>query len=152
MEAFKIRKEDIDVQIAGISTNAYATSSPHPSTPPLPEGEEPTVLATELLVIRVDNIQASLEGIKWSFGQTYFPHLKGAGEANATIENAHLLLKFELRKKPAVSSPSSNFQDAAEFEPVLCLDDRQCSIEAVSLQLKGDSLSWLYNMMASLFK
>lgn len=119
------------------------------------EGVEATagVPATELLVIRVDNIQAKLEGIKWSFGQTYFPHMKGAGEADATIENAHLLLKFELRKKPAAKAgSSSNFKEAEEWEPVLCLHDRHCSIESVSMQIKGDSLSWLYNMMASLFK
>ncbi|GMH98574.1 hypothetical protein TrVE_jg8446 [Triparma verrucosa] len=172
MEAFKLRKEDIDVQIAGISTNAYAASNnasaDHASladsastdiqideegavehAQPIGVGEG--VPATELLVIKVDNIQASLEDIKWSFGQTYFPHMKGAGSADAKIENAHLLLKFELRKKLCKEAPSSDF-DEPKYEPVLCLHDRQCTMESISLNLKGDGLSWLYNMLASLFK
>ncbi|GMI01591.1 hypothetical protein TrLO_g10221 [Triparma laevis f. longispina] len=165
MEAFKLRKEDIDVQIAGISTNAYAAANNTNADKSESEagvevdGEnyiEPAVMdegvpATELLVIKVDNIQASLEGIKWSFGQTYFPHMKGAGEADAKIENAHLLLKFELRKKLCKEAPSSDF-DGPKYEPVLCLHDRQCTMESMSLQVKGDGLSWLYNMLTSLFK
>ena len=199
LDGFKLQKEDIDVQIAGISANAYAekkrasasstgdslrSSSESPSSispssspsgestpqPPQSPAELPDVKSNELLVIRVDNIQAQLEGIKWSFEQTYFPHMNGEGMADASVGNAHLLLKFELRKKKkkkadntdstilptstSSSSLSSSFAplSSATHEPVLCLNERSCTIESMNLNLKGDSMSWLYNMLASLFK
>ena len=73
------------------------------------------------------------------------------GTANAVVVNASLLLKFELRKKPKDPSAAS-ITSTTSFEPVLCLNDRDCKIEKMKVDIKGDSLSWLYNMLASLFK
>ena len=91
---------------------------------------------------------------QWSFNQTYFPYLKGSGEADAAVENAYVEMKFELRKMKKESPPdgaSILLDTGDEFVPVLCLHKSDCTIEAMDLKLKGDSMSWLYNLMTTVF-
>jgi DUF1009 family protein len=79
MQGFKVKKESIVVEIAGI--RAEKKSSEH-----LPSLEDKKVIeggsktAKELLTIDVSDISALLNDAVWSFEQTYLPYLKGKGK------------------------------------------------------------------------
>ncbi len=59
-------------------------------------------------------------------------------------------LVFELRKR---RKPSSSADDSPQWEPILCLHDRECSIDEVDLVFQGEGgLTWVVNKITSLFK
>lgn len=162
LQGLKIKKEFIQVEIAGISANKEAgkllgTSNLNhdadmngePSNKS--DAEEPvtsSMIARELLIIDVQNIFALLENVKWSVEQTYFPRLESAGTAFVELQNSSIRLVFELRKK----LKSDKKGDKEEWEPVLCLNKRLCNIADIDLKLSGSSLSWVLNLGASIFK
>ena len=132
LEGFKVKKEDISVEIAGIKT-----SKAEASTPPK------AVKATELLIIDVCNISAELDNAVWSFEQTFFPYLKGGGKADSRMWDGHIKIQFELKKERVGN----------DWEPRLCLSKRFVTIGEVELVLQGDGkLTWLLNKLADLFK
>jgi hypothetical protein len=187
MEGFKVRKENIAVEIAGMR----ATKKPMATISPLPEDssdaddqrEGPTppsrprtssadsnefdfdlgmengpdsIKATELLIIDVREISALFNDAVWSFEQTYLPYLKGSGLVDARMSDGAIRLVFELRRRQKITSilgsSSCNF-DPSEWEPVLCLHDRTCSIGSVELNMQGGTrLAWVVNKLASVFK
>jgi hypothetical protein len=90
LKGFQVRKEDISVQIAGMSLNGFEAPAPpadadmevqlssSASSTSSASSASPTP-ATELLIIRVDNILARMTDVNWKFEQTY-------GRARATSE------------------------------------------------------------------
>jgi len=113
------------------------------------------VKATELLIVDVKRISAILDNAVWSFEQTYMPYLKGSGKANIKMSDGSIRLQFELRKRwkrlPKGQRRDPNAE--LEWEPVLCLHDRTCSIEQVELVLQGEGrLTWIVNKLAAIFK
>jgi len=145
MEGFKVRKEDIQIELAGMRATRRAPSVVIDRVPSersingsvhsagsgsALEVEEvhSTVKATELLIIDIRNISAVLDGAAWSFEQTYMPYLKGNGFADVKLSGGDIRLQFELRK---MAVPTG-------WEPVLCLHDRKCSIADVGLTLQGE--------------
>lgn len=179
MEGFKVKKEDIGVEIAGMRATKNRTDAPIPI---LPKEESPdeayvtvienneivfrkredqekeekqqAVKATELLIIDVKRISAILEDAVWQFEQTYMPYLKGSGKANVRLADGSIRLQFELRKRPKEQTQQEKASDApVQWEPVLCLHDRSCTIGQVDLVLQGESrLTWIVNKLAALFK
>ena len=106
------------------------------------------VNAAELLIIDVRRISAVLDDTEWSFEQTYMPYLKGQGKADVRLSDGAIRLQFELRKHKVVKE-----EGKVEWEPVLCLHDRSCSIDEVELKMQGEGrLTWLVNKAASIFK
>ena len=163
MEGFKVRKEDIHIELAGMRATRRASSFSAPliktssSGSGVSEGVDSfdvesshgTVKATELLIIEIRNISAILENAKWGFEQTYMPYLKGDGMANVSLSGGAIRLQFELRKRRKDDSVSKHVL----WEPVLCLHDRNCSISDVELTLQGHGkLNWILNKLASIFK
>lgn len=147
MEGFKVKKEDIHVEIAGIKTSSVTAE----------EGVEginsntqrSSTEATEILCIYVENISAVFENAVWSFEQTYMPYLKGSGMASAKLWGGIIKLQFELRKKRTPSSSEAK----EKWEPVLCLHDRKCEIEEFDLLLQGDGkVAWFVNKLSAIFK
>ena len=100
--------------------------------------------ASELLIIDIKNISATLNDAIWSFEQTYMPYLKGSGKANTRLWDGAIRLKFELRRRQTEDS---------KWGPVLCLNDRTCSIGGVELVIQGESrIAWVANKLASYLK
>ena len=147
MPLFPVKKEDILVEIAGIRAAAPVKAGEGED-----EGENDDMesngdapqsraaKASELLVIDIKNISATLDDAVWSFEQTYLPYLKGSGKANARLWSGAIRLTFELRRRKIDSSCDDNDGGNQEtWEPVLCLNDRSCTIGGVELviQVRG---------------
>lgn len=183
MKGFKVRKENIVVEIAGMRATKKSKTIPD-QTPSVSDDKGPaaeggaealnvdtsfssnasldlsvhqetpsgSVKATELLIIDVQGISAILDDVVWSFEQTYMPYLKGNGKANVKLSDGAMRLQFELRRRPKRSTVPLN-KDDTEWEPVLCLHDRSCSIDAVDLVMQGEGkLTWILNKLAAIFK
>lgn len=163
MEGFKVRKEDIHIELAGMRATRRASSikitriDSGSNVSVLSENEDSfdvenisnnKVKATELLIIDIKRISAVLDGAAWSFEQTYLPYLKGSGVADVRLSGGSIRLQFELRRKKVVASDGKE-----RWEPVLCLHDRKCSISDVELTLQGEGrLTWILNKLAAIFK
>eukprot|EP00540_Astrosyne_radiata_P006689 CAMPEP_0116828838 /NCGR_PEP_ID=MMETSP0418-20121206/3866_1 /TAXON_ID=1158023 /ORGANISM="Astrosyne radiata, Strain 13vi08-1A" /LENGTH=809 /DNA_ID=CAMNT_0004457747 /DNA_START=1 /DNA_END=2430 /DNA_ORIENTATION=+ len=174
MEGFKVKKEDIGVEIAGMRATKNVEKMMEPERELTPEEqyvtvvhdgemkfekreefESRTVKATELLIIDVRGISATLEDAVWSFEQTYMPYWKGNGKANVRLSDGSIRLQFELRKRPKQQADEEELEEGVEpeWEPVLCLHDRSCSIGQIELVLQGEGrLTWIINKLASIFK
>jgi hypothetical protein len=175
MKGFKVKKEDIQIELAGmratqqprtqklsIVSDSNCGSELHPaiqktssvdsecSELEVDDVQRP-IKATELLIIDIKNTSAVLENAVWNFEQTYLPYLKGGGIANVKMSGGSIRLQFELRKRRKNTTSSGDGSDT--WEPVLCLHDRSCTISDVDLSLEGDStLTWLINKIATIFK
>mmetsp|Transcript_10633 Transcript_10633/g.15556 ORF Transcript_10633/g.15556 Transcript_10633/m.15556 type:complete len:1439 (-) Transcript_10633:229-4545(-) len=187
MEGFKVKKEDIMVEIAGIravkrsvsvdvnpssdspvsnnvklldteeSEKEFLATSPideeatnEEESDEAGEPEKKTVNATELLIIDVRNISAVLDDPLWSFEQTYFPYLKGSGNAFAQLSEGSIRLQFELRKRKIANDEED---EEEKWEPVLCLHEYTCCIREIDLKLKGEGkITWILNKLSSYFR
>lgn len=173
MQGFKVRKEDIQIELAGMRATRRASSVRIKSVPSEDslnasfhstgsgsamdvEEVHSTVKATELLIIDIRNISAVLDGAAWSFEQTYMPYLKGKGNADVSLSGGDIRLQFELRKRRKEregENGRAQSDSPTVWEPVLCLHDRTCSIADVGLTLQGEGrLTWILNKLASIFK
>jgi len=169
MEGFQVKKENILVEIAGMTATKHkkkkteCLDSPAWATTnneriPLNNGHrQPSnsdvslysvdsadsgkiIKATELLIIDVQDISTILDDVVWGFEQTYMPYLKGKGKANVKLSNGSIRLQFELRKmRETVPKGSNNETGQPTWKPVLCLHNRSCSIGQVDLVLQGES-------------
>ena len=172
MKGFKVLKEDIQIELAGMRATRHRNSQ---KTEPLSKSQSHPFIAktysvdsdcsdvdiddvlrpikaTELLIIDIRNTSAVLENALWSFEQTYLPYLKGGGIANVKMSGGSIRLQFELRKRRK-NKTSIDDDRKSEWEPVLCLHDRSCTIAEVDLNLDGEStLTWLMNKIAAIFK
>ena len=146
MAGFKVRKEDIHIEIAGI--RAATTDGVEDAA----MTQRRVVKASELLIIDIKNISATLDDAMWSFEQTYMPYLKGSGKANSKLWDGAIRMKFELRRQVASESDDPvTGEKKIVWEPVLCLNDRYCSIGGVDLRIQGEGrLTWAANKLASL--
>ena len=93
--------------------------------------------------------------------------------ANVKLSDGAIRLQFELRRrrKPKAKDPEARNEslieskegeaDAShgtkdmsdEWEPVLCLHDRSCSIGSIELSMQGEGrLTWIFNKLVSIFK
>lgn len=147
LQGLKIKKESVTVEIAGISANKEAQkllgfddNAVHDIDQPMYRGR-----AQDVLIIEVDNMFAMIKEIMWNLEQTYFPRLQAGGNAFVELQNASIRLVFELRRKLKEGTDD-------EWEPVLCLNRRQCHIDDMDVKLGGSSLSWVLNLGASIFK
>jgi len=169
MEGFRVRKEDILVEIAGIRTtqniaklaeveesesdkSETSTSSAYESededVPIMEDSTKKVVKATELLIIDVRSISAVLEDALWSFEQTYFPYFKGDGKAFVQLWEGSIRLQFELRKRKLESEKGE-----VKWEPVLCLHEHSVCIREIELRLIGEGkIVWVLNKIASMLK
>ena len=143
MAGFKVKKEDVCIEIAGM--RAATSQSSQPTT-------TRAVKASELLIIDIRNISAILDDAVWSFEQTYMPYLKGSGKANTRLWDGAIRLKFELRRRIAkIDVDPNSGNENVTWEPVLCLNDRSCSIGGVELKIQGESrIAWVANKLTSL--
>ena len=113
------------------------------------------VKATELLIIDIQKISAVFNDAVWSFEQTYLPYLKGNGKVDVKMADGAIRLVFELRRRRKDGSipPKDGKYIADEWEPVLCLHKRSCSIGSVDLTMQGGGrLAWVVNKLAAVFK
>ena len=190
MEGFKVKKENIVVEVAGMrATKKYigpqisvvdesfdresdagasekpseneesADQSTQPHSPSSVESSHSHIIeietrskagsvkATELLIIDVREISAAFNDAVWRFEQTYLPYLKGNGQLDVKMSDGAIRLVFELRRR------RKSGESGEEWEPVLCLHDRFCSIGSVELTMQGSSrIAWVVNKVASVFK
>lgn len=164
MEGFRVKKEDIQILLAGMRATRRAVPPVATEDPATNEGirsidsqdslqvedMQLPVKATELLIIDIQRISAILDGAAWSFEQTYLPYLKGNGLANVKLHGGSIRLQFELRKR---LKEDKKDDDADAWEPVLCLHDRSCAIAEVELTMQGEgTMAWIFNKLASIFK
>lgn len=149
LAGLKVKKENIYIEIAGIRAAAQKSGE---NTMPQARSDNP-VKASELLVIDIKNISATLDDVCWSFEQTYMPYLKGSGKANTSLWDGAIRLKFELRRQQKIVQDPSTGGKTATWEPVLCLNDRSCAIGGVELKIQGEGrITWVANKLASLLK
>lgn len=128
MHGFKLKKEDIMVEIAGIRAAVQTGAGSDAIV-------QRKVKATDILIVDVRNVSAVFENAQWSFEQTFLPYLKGNGLANVQLSEGHIRLEFELKKT------RSSLTEKAK--PVLCLKKRSCSIGQVAIAFGGKTrLAW----------
>jgi hypothetical protein len=179
MEGFKVTKENILVEVAGmratkkasrprieeVDADASGDGTSHPKIQHADSAdssmdldthlaEDAVVSATELLIIDVKDIAAVFNHAMWGFEQTYMPYLKGNGKFDVKMSDGAIRLSFELRKrlKKGVEEEKSEY-DPEDWEPVLCLHDRSVSIGSVDFLMQGGTrLAWVINKVASVFK
>lgn len=148
MKGFKLRKEDIMVEIAGIKAAAQSSTSAM-IVPDETTGNDVSARnskTTDVLIIDVRNISALLEEAIWKFEKTSFPYLKGKGSANVKCSDGTIRLEFDLRKKKTEGNEE-------KWEPVLCLHNRICTIGQIDLTFDGASkLTWVVNKLAAIFR
>lgn len=109
--------------------------------------------ASELLIIDVKNISATLDDAIWSFEQTYMPYLKGRGKANTKLSSGSIRLKFELRRHIVNAKDPETGEEKENWEPVLCLNDRYCSIGGIELVFQGEGrITWVANKLTNWLK
>jgi len=182
MAGFKVKKEDIEVSIAGMKATkkvcfpdrldvqirtggaiemdviptidmAHPNCNMNVVDPIWGILDAPIAAkATELLIIDVQRISAILDDAIWEFEQTYMPYLKGSGRANIRLSDGSIRLQFELRKQKKKYSSGETVSSRADvqWEPVLCLHDRSCTIDQVELTFQGEGrLTWVANKLAS---
>jgi hypothetical protein len=143
MHGFKLKKEDIMVEIAGIRAAGQNQTLTSDSDPLF----QRKVKASDILVLDVRNISAVFENALWGFEQTYMPYLKGNGRANIKVSEGHIRLEFELKKRRRSSL------EGQVWEPVLCLKKRDCTISQLSISFEGASrLTWVANKLAKMLK
>ena len=141
MHGFHLLKEDIMVEIAGI--RAAGNNDPNGNT----DIVQRDVKAVDILVLDIRNVSAVFENALWSFEQTYMPYLKGNGLAHIGLSDGNIRLEFELKKR------LKNSEKSGEWEPVLCLNKRTCSIGNLKISFEGEGrLSWVANKLAKLLK
>jgi hypothetical protein len=145
MHGFKLKKEDIMVEIAGI--RAAGKSGTKGDVSGSASFVQRDVKAADILVLDIRNVSAVFENALWSFEQTYMPHFKGNGRANIAISEGHIRLEFELKKRIRTNGENKI------WEPVLCLNNRTCSIGQLSISFEGASrLAWIANKLAQMLK
>jgi hypothetical protein len=143
MHGFKLRKEDIMVEIAGIRAAGQDQLLPDENKAFI----QRTVKASDILVLDIRNISAVFENALWAFEQTYMPYLKGSGCANIKVSEGQIRLEFELKRR------MRSFDGGTDWEPVLCLKTRHCSIMQLSISFEGASrLTWVANKLAKMLK
>jgi hypothetical protein len=143
MAGFKVQKEDIYIEVAGIQAAAQK----------LRDTQSREVKASELLIIDVKNISATIDDAVWSFEQTYMPYLKGRGKANTKLWSGSIRLKFELRRRTVSTQDPNTGEEIESWEPVLCLNDRCCSIGGIELVFQGEGrITWVANKLTNWLK
>lgn len=137
MHGFKLKKDDIMVEIAGIrATQAHGSNN-------IVQRE---VGANQILIIDVQNISAVFEDAEWSFEQTYLPYLKGRGKATVNLSEGRIRKGFELKKMKKNNGETG-------WKPVLCLNDRSVSIDEINITFEtSNRLQWVINKLAVIFK
>jgi hypothetical protein len=175
MRGFKVRKEDITIELAGMRATQKMSTQPSTEKNAATDGRHSAsydnidspnirensleikatrhrVKATELLIIDIRRISALLNDASWSFEQTYLPYLKGDGIAKVELYGGSIRLQFELSKRRKIRE-GNNKSELGDWEPVLCLHGRQCQIAEVDLVLQGEGrLTWLLNKLAAICK
>lgn len=157
MEGFKVRKEDILVEILGqnitanddgLELRSKLDNVSEAIDDAVPDVQDSlTEKSSGLLVIDVRNISAVLEDAVWSFEQTYFPYFKGDGKAFVQLWEGSIRLQFDLRKK-RVTDDEEN-----KWEPVLCLHEHLVCIREIELRLIGEGrIVWMLNKIAAMLK
>jgi hypothetical protein len=153
MEGFRVRKEDIKVEICGQLITAAdekleidnESEDEEDLVPNMQESSSGT--ASELLIIDIRNISAVFEDAVWSFEQTYFPYFKGDGKAFVQLWEGSIRLQFDLRKRRLMGD------DRNKWEPVLCLHEHSVCIRELELRLIGEGkILWFLNKIASMLK
>lgn len=175
MQGFHVRKENILVEIAGMKATKKARErapsngdantslsnlSIHSETSMelnVSMESNATINPKELLIIDVSHISAVFNDAVWGFEQTYMPYLKGNGKFDVKMSDGAIRLAFELRKRLKEGVDESKFRtgtfDADDWEPVLCLHEKTCSIGSVDFNMQGGSrLAWVINKVAAVFK
>jgi hypothetical protein len=169
MQGFRVKKENILVEIAGMraTKKASADSSMTTDFDHSSGGEEASfahtesyassadtsfmdfdtsvdehlvVKATELLTIDVRQVSAVFNDAVWGFEQTYMPYLKGNGKFDVNMSEGSIRLVFELRRRlKGGVTPKEGVLNPEDWVPVLALHDRSCSIGSVEFAMQGDS-------------
>jgi len=150
LSGFHLRKEDVTVTLGDLTSDQ---SQP-------------------VLAIEAANISAQFTSLQWSYKQKYFPYLEGSGSADAHVSQAAIQLSLQLRRQIRTRKGKSGGgsgdgedylsrllvtqgrKDAPSliWEPVLMLSDCKIAIPSLELEVKEDRLSWVYNVLASLFR
>lgn len=93
---------------------------------------------TELLSLEALGMSCEFHGLCFQYAQKGFPYVKGRGCATASASEISLKLGFRCEWDNDV--------------PRLSLSRREASIGVLNLGFSGSRLSWLYNIVSSLFQ
>ena len=145
MKGFKLRKEDVMVEIAGIKATEQSRSNATIIPSPITGNDvaDRNMKSTDILIIDVRNISAIFENALWKFEKTSFPYVKSNGSANVNLSDGTIRLEYELRKR----------KTGDVWTPVLCLHNRMCTIGQIDLTIDGaKGLAWVVNRLATIFR
>jgi hypothetical protein len=182
MKGFRVKKEDIHIEIAGMRATRHANDSKAHNAPGYADngtnsngGHSHYERANDNEVARAEDNYAEYGTVRSSIKATELLIID-IRNTSAVLNNA--VWSFEQTYMPYLKgggsanavmsggsirlqfelrkrrkSPLGSVAETPECEPVLCLHDRSCIISEVELSLDGDGrITWLLNKIAPLFK
>lgn len=181
MQGFKVKKEDIMVEIAGMrATKHKKKQAPTFATPATGEGatlESETNNSSSLnhadsgdsgglldvdlpdkdrVVKATELLIIDVQGISAILDNVEWGFEQTympylKGGGQANVKFSDGSIRLQFELRKRLVTEEDT--GATTWEPVLCLHDRSCAIEQVDLVLQGESrLTWIFNKLAAVFK
>lgn len=180
MKGFKMKKEDIMVEIAGMRATKEKEKQPNDPQAPAwaaidnaapvraPPGQklshsidasfevEMNAQDSERVVKATELLIIDVQGISALLDDVEWSFEQTympylKGEGKADVKMSDGSIRLQFELRKR----KKILEESGEtiWEPVLCLHDRSCAIEGVDLVLQGEGrVTWLFNKMAALFK
>jgi Ran GTPase-activating protein (RanGAP) involved in mRNA processing and transport len=96
----------------------------------------------EVLTVSMRNISCHMSALDWTFKQLSFPYTNGGGTADADMVGGSVSLGFRVERV---------LEEDGRSTPRLALASHNISMQEFTIAVDNSYLSWLYNLIASLF-
>ena len=99
-------KDDIEYSVLGLNLSGFKLKKEGVT---LELGQSSLVkLGHDVLTFKATGINAKFRGLHWRYAQTYFPHLRGDGNADAEVENVSIKIGFKIIRVPKGTTTTLN--------------------------------------------
>ncbi len=99
-------KDDIEYSVLGLNLSGFKLKKEGVT---LELGQSSMVkLGHDVLSFTATGINAKFRGLHWRYAQTYFPHLRGDGNADAEVENVSIKIGFKIIRVPKGTTTTLN--------------------------------------------
>lgn len=99
-------KDDIEYSVLGLNLSGFKLRK---EGVVLELGQSSMVkLGHDVLTFTATGINAKFRGLNWRYAQTYFPHLRGDGNADAEVQNVSIKIGFKIIRVPKGTTTTLN--------------------------------------------